>query len=313
LAGVVVQSACAGLVAVAATFVGGGWHRALLTLAAACYLGAVFNLLPLVKFDGYIALMSELDVPYLRDKAMQDWRGWVARVVFGARQVPRQLPGRRWAVLYGLGCAVAPLVLVGSASWSALLAASTWGRLGAVVRLLVVLVIVGLLGRSANRVLAAGRSGSGCRRWRAWLGGSVVLAALVTVAIGVPVTKQVRGGYWVEPDGQAVFVVGTARQGDGVVAGRPVTLERQGLLLTTVVGRAQVTGPGRTSSVPFEAVVPFVRTGVRTNAEVFAVGGLRWSGPHDGVGAARLTLGTERLGGWLADQLVLSPWRDLIG
>ena len=39
----------------------------LILFASGAFLGGLLNLIPFVKFDGYLALMSHVDVPRLRD------------------------------------------------------------------------------------------------------------------------------------------------------------------------------------------------------------------------------------------------------
>jgi putative peptide zinc metalloprotease protein len=108
-------------------------------------LGAV-NLLPLVRLDGYLMLMSALDIPHLRAKAIADARAVGARVVFGVASSPARLRHRRLAVLYGVACALcAPaLGVYGLVRMYALLAA--FGAPGA---------FMWLLGLSAVSLLAA--------------------------------------------------------------------------------------------------------------------------------------------------------------
>lgn len=56
---------------------------ALLVIAVANLLAGVLNLIPLVKLDGYIALMSHVDEPHLRQRSLVDARRLIARVLFG--------------------------------------------------------------------------------------------------------------------------------------------------------------------------------------------------------------------------------------
>ncbi len=309
IAGVVVQGGCAGLMALGAVLVTGPWHGPLIVVATACYAAGAFNLLPLVKFDGYIALMSALDIPYLRAKAMSDWRRALAHALFGGQRGEPALPGRRWAPWYGLACAVMPLVLVGATSWNLLAALASWGRPGAVLRLAGVLVLVVLLARSFVRVAATAPAG-GAQRVRVVMVSLLIPAAALAAAAALPFTPTVRAGYWVAPDGGAHLVVASGDEARAIVPGQAVQLQSQGLVLRSSVGRARVVAAGPPRRVPFSALVPFIRTGVETQARTFALSTPQWSAPHDATGAA--TVGTQNTSflDWIGRQ-VTDPWRTL--
>jgi putative peptide zinc metalloprotease protein len=70
---------------------------------------ALLNLFPFIKLDGYWMLASALDRPNLRQDAIRDADAILRRVVFRRDATPRR--GAR-SVVYGVGCAAAPIVLV---------------------------------------------------------------------------------------------------------------------------------------------------------------------------------------------------------
>ena len=109
LAGIAVQIVVASMAAVLALSLPGSAVKAgLLLFAAATYLAAAFNLVPFIKLDGYIALMSHLDVSHLRQRAMVDGRRALARALFGGRY-RRELPDLPWSSWYGLACMGFPI------------------------------------------------------------------------------------------------------------------------------------------------------------------------------------------------------------
>ena len=310
LAGVVVNFGLAGVVCLASLALHGDLRAATLVLGVLCYVGTLFNLLPFVKFDGYLALMSGLDVPYLRRKALADWRSTLARVLFGGRDYRRELPEMPWAPVYGLACAIAPMLLVGLVSWNIATSLATWGFVGAVIRLALAAALIGLLARSAWQVVGLARRAHAS--WRRVVAGSLVAAAAVSALLMLPVSDHVGGGYWMRPDGRVVLTVGAPADARRIEPGQHVVLQRQGLALRTPVGEATVAGTDRPGSVPLQSVIGFVRTGVRTSAHTFALDGVQWTGRPAAAGTASVRLGTVTLGGWLGRQLFTSPLRTLV-
>lgn len=82
-------------------------HDGMLIFGVSTYLTGVLNFVPLVKLDGYLALMSHLDIPHLRDRSMTDARRFLARILFGGRY-SRELPQLTWAVPFGFACMLFP-------------------------------------------------------------------------------------------------------------------------------------------------------------------------------------------------------------
>ncbi|PYF98934.1 putative peptide zinc metalloprotease protein [Georgenia satyanarayanai] len=294
LAGIAVQLVVGGLAALAAVVAPLEARQTLLVFAVLTYVACVMNLLPFIKLDGYLALMSALDVPHLREKAMADARSWLASTFLGARR-ERSLPQLSWAVPFGLGCMGMPVYIVGTL----LLVLSDMllglGIVGATALLLVAgggvaYVVVGLvrLGRQARRCGApVGRTAAV----------SIGTAAAVVVAgavVQVPVT--VNGGYVVH-DGAAHLVL--MNGADDVGAGADVALVRRGLLTSHTLTSAELTAEGaRPVPTPFEAFLPVAGTDVSVPlpGRPLSVAEL----PPERVGGAVVDLGMLPLWGWLA-------------
>jgi putative peptide zinc metalloprotease protein len=132
LAGVLASLGLAGTAATAYALVPGLRVPAVGTIAVLTYCSAVLNIVPFVKFDGYLALMARVDIPHLRAKAMHDWRDLVVSTLVGAPRHP-QLPSLRWAPAFGFACCVTPVLLVGLAVTGLLHAAALLGVPGLVV------------------------------------------------------------------------------------------------------------------------------------------------------------------------------------
>jgi putative peptide zinc metalloprotease protein len=298
LAGVGVQSLIGAVAALVAPATSGQVHDGLLIFAVACWLYGVFNLLPLVKFDGYLALMSHLDIPNLRARAMADARtATVIRLAGGHR--PRELPQVRWAVAYGVACQLFPLYLIGTGlsvvsgligGFQIFGVTLLWLLLGTLAFLACKLVL-----RTVGEVRAAG--GSILRLAGI---GLAALAAVTVLLTQVTVDRQVPAGY-ATVNGRPVLVLAPGTDSSAIPVGAPVLLRTQGILVGRTLGRTVVApGAARTASVPLTAIVP-VRTGARVPATVRPLG-------DDAVlpaaaGAARVELGRMSLGARLLDYL----------
>ncbi len=217
---------------------------------------AVVNLIPFVKFDGYIALVGWTDIPHLRQKSMALLRGAVALAVFGGRSRTGRdggPAGPGWT-LFGAACAVTGPILGMWAviSYGPLLAATT-GPVGAVVVVsaAVVLLYLPLRGLLRAAELAASRGASRVRR----LSGALVATTLIGIslaAIPLPLNTsapwaRTAEGLYLEVNSAASPAVGTT-----------VRLTRSGIVFAEVVGTATVCGPATHHQLPITAGSPLV-------------------------------------------------------
>ncbi|PID97205.1 MAG: hypothetical protein CSA84_00220 [Actinomycetales bacterium] len=205
LAGVATQAVVGGLAAIGASGTTGQARATLLVLATATYVGAVINLVPFVKFDGYIALMSALDVPNLRHRAMADARAATAAVFFGGRR-QSQLPQLSWAVPYGLACLLFPWLLVGTAAAHWLSVLGSFGPVGLVAMACATGGALFVVGRGLVRLVQAGRSG-GAPIWRLASVTSLLVAFAAAALVLLQVPISATGGYYVANDGTARIVL----------------------------------------------------------------------------------------------------------
>ena len=303
LAGVSVQvlTACVAFVAGAVPPLSdaGRWRDAVLVFGVSMLVSAVLNLIPFVKLDGYIALMSHVDVPMLRDRSMALARARAAHVVLGSPLPPRDPHLPAWAVPYGFASLLFPLVLFAAAL-------GLWGELllglGVVGAVAVGLLVLGLLARLAGAVVTAvrdaARAGVAPRRLATGLGG----AAVLLIAVGtIPVPYTVTGGYLVDGSG-ASLVLSETDDLDAVTAGAPVRLARQGFLARSMQGSARVApgAPGLTP-VPLTAIVPVVAEEIDDGFRIeMPTRDLRvLEQPEAPVGTAVVDLGSRPLWRWL--------------
>ncbi|MFE0023328.1 daptide biosynthesis intramembrane metalloprotease [Amycolatopsis sp. NPDC059021] len=270
---------------------------------------SVFNLIPFVKLDGYLALMSHLDIPHLRDKATADARSAFSRHLFGGTRPP-MLRRRGWAVAFGVCCIVFPLVLLGRAAlvWASLL--PMFGLVGALLALGLVAFLVLRLGMAAGRMIRSARA-SGAARTRV-----VAVTLLLTAAAGavlafVHLPTQLSTAYITTPGGiTAVVPAGTA---PALPAGAPVTLHSGGGLLTG--GRngsaTLADAPAGHAQVPMSAFVPAADMTTPVPVTLYRLRGIDHA-PAD-HGTAVITTGSTPLAAWLVDHYLSPALRRIAG
>jgi len=310
LAGVAVQAVVvglAGLTALALAVRGPSpWRDALLLFAVSTAITATMNLIPFVKLDGYIALMSHIDVPYLREKAMTDARRSVARVLFGGTY-GRELGQVAWAVPFGLVSIVFPIVLVVVATqlWLGILLGL--GVIGAAVVLVGLVILARSVVVEAARFVAEAIS-AGARRGRII---GVVLAVLLGVGLMVaylPVSYTVSGGF-VQEDGRTLFVTSRSADVQALEPGAIVRLEQRGIVTRRVIGTGTLgSEPIVDGFAPMTTLLPLTQ-GISVELPVQR---LALSAPVTTdleSGSAWADAGTRPLGTWLYLHYVAEFWR----
>ncbi|MEU7161959.1 daptide biosynthesis intramembrane metalloprotease [Streptomyces chrestomyceticus] len=228
LAGPAVNAGVAALAALATLVADGPTAAFCSLLAVGNGIGALFNLTPFVKFDGYIALMSQLDIPFLRDRAMTDARHTLGRLVFGGGPAERKLASR-WAVPYGTACLLTPWLLVGWALSAYLPMLLAFGVLGAMIWLSTIAMAVSVPLRGIARLLHAART-TGARTLRMATGGLVAATVVTAVLTLVRVPTTVPAAYVTE-HGRHVLILPDSGTRPTLHAGDRVELRTAGLLL----------------------------------------------------------------------------------
>uniref|UniRef100_A0AAU2UW70 Peptide zinc metalloprotease protein n=1 Tax=Streptomyces sp. NBC_00003 TaxID=2903608 RepID=A0AAU2UW70_9ACTN len=315
LSGVVVNAGVAAAAAIAAALSEG--ETAAFWWLLTCYnvISTVFNLLPFVKLDGYLALMGRVDVPFLRDKAIGDARGWLGRVLYGHPRDEKRLD-RPWAVPFGLAAMAFPVAWMGFLLTRILIVPSilSWGIAGAVLWLLLVTVAAGRLLYTTARI-AFPRRGQGLRasRGRRLLGLGVVAAAAGALLFAVPVDGAATAGY-VVLDGRPVLAMPTSGGAvDAVHPGETVQLRSVGMIGRPVVATAVVDSPPSAPVQVPSAAFSAVKGGSgHTVAVLYRLREVHGH-PLPGGGRATVDTGTTTLAGRLADTYLLPPLRLLTG
>lgn len=299
LAGIAVQWTVAGAAGLGSVVVGnGGLRDGLITFATLTYLAGIMNLVPLVKLDGYIALMSYLDVPNLRAKSIEDARNWTAHILFGSRRA--EPSERSWSVLYGFACIAFPFYLVATALtvWSDSIMRLGWAGAALIISLFVFGGYV--VGKSAVRfVRDAARNGASITRIVAAVVLAAVVAAVSLTMIRVPST--VAGGFRTDDNGTVHFVAARSVDLSAVERGDVVQLRRGGIVFHREVGTARIADPDVTSTTaPLSTLIP-VTMSTPTPVDSMT---LDDSTATVDSGIASIDTGTLSLGDWIASTYI---------
>ena len=269
-------------------------HQALLLLALSATAVVSVNLIPFVRFDGYIALMSALDEPNLRARAMRDGANALGRGLFGGRRTDRSLDVW-WGVPFGLASIATPIVLVAYAVIRVAHALAGGGPLLGlfVVALEAVIALVGvvLLMRALRRVLRAGVSRL---RFVAVIAAATVSIAVSGALIPVPVTATL--GFSRHGDHVDLLRAGANADTD-IPEGARVLLMTNGILANERVGEGTVGARRRMpTEAPLDAFFPVRAEGATVPALIVAavdVSGESVDLPA--AGQARVELGARDL------------------
>ncbi|KZE37965.1 daptide biosynthesis intramembrane metalloprotease [Microbacterium sp. T32] len=266
LAGPAVHAALAGAAALCALAVPDpDVRRALLVLSCACAVVVVINLVPFVRFDGYIAVMSALDEPNLRARTMADAADALRRGLFGGAPGPRAL-ARWWSVPFGILSALVPIALVVAAIERTVHALAGTGPVGALIVLALPTAVVVAVGVGVVRWVVAGWS-RGRGRTRFVLIGVAAVAAVVGAAAVIPVDDTRTLGFTSVGDRVELVVPASATDDAGLTADLPVDLTTSGILADAVVARGVARpAPARTITAPLTAFSPVEVPGLEVEA-----------------------------------------------
>jgi putative peptide zinc metalloprotease protein len=279
----------------------GSGRQALSYIGFVNLLIAAINLCPLVKFDGYIAVVGWRDEPHLRARCMDEAQTWVARSVSGGSGA-RTSPGR---VAFGVACAVAgpALVLRAFLSYESLAFASL-GRVAGGVALGAETLGAIFVARRLRVIVKRARRGP-VRAVRSVIIVAGVLAVAVTLLWGTSLSRSVSTVYVADAGRAAVVTTGKAP----IRFGAPVRLYTAGVLRRPI-GNAVVCGGTAPRAIPSEAGLA-ITLRVRVSMQPTVLACLQ-SGRLEGSGIARLPRGRTTLGGWIRWTLWDKPMRQLL-
>lgn len=295
LAGPAVHAAVGALaLAVALIAPQGGVRQTLQLFALTCVAIVLVNLIPFVRFDGYIALMSALDEPHLRTRTIRDGADLLTRVLFGGQRSLKNLD-TRWSAPFGLASLIAPAVLVVIAlvRIARALAAGGpfFGVLVVVLEAAVVLAGLVVIARALHRVVRAGVS-----RLRfvcvcaALVGGIAIAGSVISVPLSATLGFTTRGD-------RVVLVQAGETVVTRVPEGARVVLLSNGILVNEQVGGGTaVQHRPEPTRVPLDALFPVEAQGATVPAVIVAeVHVSDGSGLIPQTGQARVELGVANL------------------
>lgn len=272
----------------------GSLHDTAVVAAGSNLIMALINLCPLVKFDGYLALIGWLDEPHLRRTSMRE-ASIACRYFFFGGDKPQQVAKRR--IVFGIGSAVMGpvLVLVAATSYQPILLA-TFGVYGADLLLAVYSVGVFLLIRKFIRAgLSSRTQGASTKRVCVVSGTLLVCVMLALVSVQVPV----RTPSLFYSDGKAGYlVIPASMHSPQVLIGQQVVLRSPGVFLKPSLGVSRICSRPMSRAVPVGAGSSILfSTSATTIQRVSEICGVEI--PQHASGIAEILRGTSSLGYWL--------------
>jgi putative peptide zinc metalloprotease protein len=268
-----------------------------------CYAIAILNLFPFIKLDGYVALMSAVDIPHLRRKSISALAEVVSSRVLGSRVSTGSQGLLAW---FGLASFVSGIAFMVIGFQRLVPIVLQLGYAGHLVVLVVLCLLVVLAAKGIIQFFSSA-SGMGSPTWRRTgflLLGTAAAVGLLTVT---PVKSVVVAGY-TYVDGELKIVTPIESSAQTIAPGDRVTLKSQGMVVHEELAQATIGAePSSNSMAPMETIVPVTFPG--TNVPVRAyLGRLEGSASLPVYGRAEVTSQREmRLGEWLWDAASNSP------
>ncbi|WP_242087612.1 daptide biosynthesis intramembrane metalloprotease [Microbacterium lacticum] len=311
LAGPTVHAVLGSAFTIAALFVADGIGRQiLLLLGASCFGIVLVNLIPFVRFDGYIALMSALDEPNLRDRSKRDFTRWLTGVLYGTAPVPKRLD-RWWSASFGMASTLAPVVLV---VFAIMRIQSALASGGPVLAFLVLAIEGAVLAMGVAILLRGVRNAwrAGVSTWRFIAVNLLVVIAVVMAGLCISVPSTTTAGFSATGS-EIVLVQGGTRADADIPDGADVALLTNGILVNVPVGEATLaareTAP---TSVPLDVLFPVTAGGAEVPATVIGIAqrSLETAGLPS-TGQARIELGITNLWQAVWESAVARPLAEI--
>lgn len=280
----------------------GALHDTAVITAGGNALMAVINLCPLVKFDGYLALIGWLDAPNLRRRCMDETSEACRYFLFGGKK-PTQITSGR--ILFGLGATImGPTLVVGAVLGYQSILLATLGVYGAVLLFLTYSVaLYVIMSKLIGAVIQAVARGATRIRitWVCFAIGAsaIMIVALVQVPIHTISVFYSEGStsYLVLPSSMAMREVSL---------GQRIELRRPGVFLKPLLGI------GTVCSLPTRHAVPvgvggtlLLSTTVTTMQYVTRICSVQAPRQHGGI--AEISRGSSSLANWLRT-VVIDPF-----
>ncbi len=217
-----------------------------------CYAVAVLNLFPFIKLDGYVALMSAVDIPHLRKKSLDALADVVSFRVLGSRRTLGRGGLLPW---FGLASFVAGIAFMVVGYQRLMPIFLQLGYAGHLVVLAVLCLLLVMALRGVIRFFQAAAA-KGSPRWRRLMVVTLGLLAVGVLLATIPVRAVTVAGYTYQ--GGQLKIVMPVQGPFGVLApGDQVTLQSQGMIIHENLGRATIGDqPPSNSMAPLDTLVP---------------------------------------------------------
>ncbi|XAS71612.1 daptide biosynthesis intramembrane metalloprotease [Micrococcaceae bacterium Sec5.1] len=276
---------------------------AVLLYGVICWAVAILNLFPFIKLDGYVALMSALDIPHLRQKSVKALADVIGSRVLGARASFR---GNGLLPWFGLASFIAGVSFMMIGFQRIVPIFLQLGYMGHIVVFAILCLLVVMASRSVVQFFR-GAAENGSPLWRRvlfMLAGSLAIGVLLAV---IPVNRVTVAGYTYMND-QLLIVTPNGSSDGALEPGDSVTLQSQGMVIHENLGHATIgEHPPSSSSAPVDTIVPVALAG--TTLPVLAyVGVVEESTSLPASGRAEVTSRRQtNLGEWLWQAISHSP------
>ena len=275
-----------------------------------CYAVAVLNLFPFIKLDGYVALMSAVDIPHLRKKSIDALADVVSSRVLGSRRVS---PNQSLLPWFGLASFLSGIAFMVVGYQRLVPIFLQLGYAGHLVVFLVLCLLLVMAAKSAVRFFRMATL-NGSPAWRQVMVTGLGALAVAAFLILIPVRPVAVAGY-TYAGGELRIVAPLQDSGKAFLPGDHVTLQSQGMIIHENLGSATIGDPPPSNSIaPLDTIAPIALAG--NNLPVTAYPGELESGINlSSSGRAEVTSQRETsLGKWLWDTALNSPlWPDQSG
>nr|WP_246036220.1 daptide biosynthesis intramembrane metalloprotease [Sinomonas susongensis] len=281
------------------------YRDAAILFGVICYAVAILNLVPFIKLDGYVALMSAVNVPHLRRKSLTALDDVVSSRILGSRVESRS---RGLLASFGLASFVSGVafMIIGFQRTAVLLQQLGYVGRGIVLIVLCLLILLALKGIYRFFKSASMRGSPLWRRLTVLVLGTAAAAGLLAV---IPVKPVVVAGYSYT-DGELRIVVPVDSSAGSIDPGDRVALQSQGMVIHADLARATIgTEPPSDSSAPLDALIPVTLADTTIPVRAYPAR-VEAPGSLPTRGRAEVTSQKEVfLGEWLCDSVSSSlPW-----
>lgn len=287
-------------------------RRSVLAFAVCCGAIVLVNLIPFVRFDGYIALMSALDEPNLRGRTISDASAFLLRLLFGGTEKRKELAAW-WSVPFGIASLLTPIVLMVFAVTRIIRAVGgggpALGILVVVVEAAVVIVGFVIVMKALRR---ARRSGGSRFRFISVVFTLAAGIAMLGAVITVPSTATL--GYVLRGD-RVLLVQAGVTPTVRVPEGATVDLLSNGILVNDHLASGSVGSLlSRSTRVTLDSLLPVSADGVSVAGVIVAAVDVDDRGRRlPPTGQARVELGATNLWESLWTRGVTAPLSSLGG